>query len=176
MLLCREKIEILISDKHRSKSCAQCALCSSPHCVVPCLSMSMMSPHIQDSTAWSVFTFVTWIHLTFCQISESLQFNLTRKPKAADIMISWWGWMRTWVDQNFCLKLELITTGGSIWLSKADKGERGRRRRREGLRTTGTDWSPPSLPAGSPHFPLCCTDKLPSSTSLCKVGRNFRQI
>ena len=24
--------------------------------------------HIHDSTAWSVFTFVTWIHLTFCQI------------------------------------------------------------------------------------------------------------
>ena len=60
-----------------------CTVCSSPHCVVPCLSMSMMSPHIQDSTAWSVLTFVTWIHLTFCQISESLQFNLTRKPKAA---------------------------------------------------------------------------------------------
>ena len=36
----RDKIEILISDKHRSKGCAEC---SSPHCVVPCLSMSMMS-------------------------------------------------------------------------------------------------------------------------------------
>ena len=39
--------------------------------------------------------------------------------------------------------------------------------RRE-LRTTGTDWSHSPLPAPL-NFPLCCTDKLPSSRSLCNL-------